>query len=110
MFGREFEFYTCSLLWLEIDRYQSKLYQFTRRTTKDFDAILTLLTANIHTVETEEISLGNIIAAYRMCYGIDMGDAPFVALALDKNALFWTGDEVLRRNLTKRGFTNFFVP
>jgi predicted nucleic acid-binding protein len=108
LFHPDYEYFSCELLWLEIERYEKKLRQHSRRTVEDFDAIHAQLRTTIRIVEDHTISLASIMAAYRLCYAIDLDDAPFVALALDLEIPLWTGDETLRRSLTKRGFTNFF--
>lgn len=46
--------------------------------------------------------------AYELCGGIDENDTPVVALALELNALLWTGDEKLKEGLKRKGFNRFF--
>ena len=51
------------------------------------------------------------IDGINLCEGcgkeIDEDDTPFIALTLELNALFWTGDRRLKRNLKERGFALF---
>lgn len=46
--------------------------------------------------------------AYDLCKDVDIKDTPFVALALELNSLFWTGDKKLKVGLAKLGYSNFF--
>ena len=42
-----------------------------------------------------------------MCKEIDLKDISFVALALELDALLWTGDKKLKEGLENRHFINF---
>jgi predicted nucleic acid-binding protein len=48
--------------------------------------------------------------AYRLCKHIDEDDTPFIALTLELNGVFWTGDKHLKEYLKEHGFTLFFEP
>ena len=48
--------------------------------------------------------------AFSLCQNIDEDDIPFIALSLQLNAGFWTGDKQLKEYLKKHGFTLFFEP
>jgi len=43
-----------------------------------------------------------------LCRDIDINDAPFVALALELEAVLWTGDKTLKNGLKDKGFDRFF--
>ena len=62
----------------------------------------------INFVNMEIISDKNLKEAYELCRGIDENDTPVVALALELNALLWTGDEKLKEGLKRKGFNGFF--
>ena len=63
----------------------------------------------INFINEEAVSAGNFIEAYKLCGDIDEKDTPFVALALELEAEFWTRDEILKRGLIKKGFNSFFA-
>jgi len=48
--------------------------------------------------------------AFRLCQNVDEDDIPFIALSLQLNAVFWTGDKQLKEYLKKQGFSLFFEP
>lgn len=39
---------------------------------------------------------------------VDEDDIPFIALSLQLNAVFWTGDGRLKKHLKRHGFVSFF--
>ena len=43
--------------------------------------------------------------AFELCRNIDENDIPFIALSLQLNAVFWTGDKKLKNYLKEHGFT-----
>lgn len=72
--------------------------------------LLAITLQKIQFVNEETVSLGNVIEAYRLCSGVDEKDAPFVALALEYDAILWTRDRTLREGLERKGFNKFFDP
>ena len=46
--------------------------------------------------------------AYNLCKTVDLKDTPFVALAIELNAMLWTGDKKLIEGLSKLDFQNFY--
>lgn len=48
--------------------------------------------------------------AFKLCRNIDEDDIPFIALSLQLNAVFWTGDKRLKNHLKNQGITLFFEP
>ncbi|MBI4315926.1 MAG: hypothetical protein HY679_08320 [Chloroflexi bacterium] len=49
-------------------------------------------------------------SAYALCRDVDEADTPHVALALELDALLWTGDKRLKGGLENKGFQRFFEP
>ncbi len=56
------------------------------------------------------ISDENKIRALNLCKDVDEADTPFIAVALEFNSPLWTSDKKLKNGLTKKGFSNFFLP
>ncbi|MBP7534856.1 MAG: hypothetical protein KA783_10450 [Chitinophagales bacterium] len=54
------------------------------------------------------MSVKNRQKAYDLCKDIDEKDLAFVALALELNALLWTGDQKLRKGLESKNFGYFY--
>ena len=63
---------------------------------------------NINFINELGIALKNKRIAYQLCKNLDIKDTMFVALALELNAMLWTGDQKLKNGLRKKGFDNFF--
>lgn len=101
-------FYMPNFLIVEIFRHKEKILQKTSADPEDVYEFLNKMTQKITFVNEGNISLGNLIQAYRLCQDIDEKDTPFVALTLEMEGKFWTRDEVLRRGLQKKGFISFF--
>lgn len=74
----------------------------------DLYELLTLTLQKIKFVREESIALANAIEAHRLCTDVDEKDAPFVALALEYDALLWTRDRTLKEGLERKGFNQFF--
>ncbi len=55
------------------------------------------------------ISLINRQKSYDICKNTDLKDIPSVALTLELNLPFWTGDKKLISGLKANGFNNFYV-
>lgn len=101
-------FYMPNFLIVEIFRHKEKILQKTSADPEDVYEFLNKMTQKITFVNEGNISLGNLVQAYRLCQDIDEKDTPFVALTLEMEGEFWTRDEVLRRGLQKKGFISFF--
>ncbi|MDZ7263984.1 MAG: PIN domain-containing protein, partial [candidate division KSB1 bacterium] len=76
----------------------------------DVYEFLNSILKKINFVNEDFISIENWQEAFRLCSDIDQKDTPFVALALELNAMLWTGDNKLKRGLIAKGFNSFFVP
>ena len=61
-------------------------------------------------VAEEFVTLEHRTQAFRLCAKVDEDDIPFIALSLQLDAVFWTGDERLKKHLKKHGFFLFFDP
>jgi len=56
------------------------------------------------------ISVDNLRQAFYYCADIDEKDIIFLALAIELNAHFWTGDKRLTEGIQRKGFNNFYQP
>ena len=59
-------------------------------------------------VAEEFVASAHKLHAFKLCKDIDEDDIPFIALSLQLDALFWTGDKRLKESLLRQGFTSFF--
>ena len=64
--------------------------------------------SKIKFVAEDFVSSEHKFQAFALCHGIDEDDIPFIALTLQLNAVFWTGDKKLKNYLKEQNFTSFF--
>lgn len=105
---RQHEYYSCNFSVLEIFTHKEKILKFSRMSESDILESLHQLLREIHLVNEQVIADNNLLKAYELCEQIDKKDIPFVALALELDALLWTGDKKLKQGLQQKGFNRFF--
>jgi predicted nucleic acid-binding protein len=70
--------------------------------------LLYRILSRIKFVAEEFVASEHKLQAFNLCKDIDEDDIPFIALSLQLDAPFWTGDKRLKESLTRQGFTSFF--
>ena len=104
----DLKFYTPNFLVVEIFKHKEKILRKSKASEDEIYEFLNQLLRKVQFVSEENLSLGNIIQAYRLCNDIDEKNTLFVALTLELEGELWTRDEVLKAGLIKKGFTSFF--
>jgi predicted nucleic acid-binding protein len=104
----DIRFYAPNFLMVEIFKHKERILQKSKAAEDEVYEILYKTLHKINFINEETISLGNFIAAYKLCADIDEKDTPFVALTLELEAELWTKDDTLKRGLIKKGFNSFF--
>lgn len=99
----KFIFFGPELLIDELERYASRIAEYTKLTPHQLSQIEQLVLSNLTLVSEELISEQSWITAYQLTNDIDEDDTPFVALALELNTKLWTGDKTLAKGLHKKG-------
>lgn len=107
---KDITFYSPNFLMVELFKHKERILNKSKLTEEETYETLTGLFAFIHFVSEDSLSMGNLIAAFRLCNEIDEKDTPFIALALELECDIWTNDEALKSGLRKRGFHRFFKP
>ena len=102
------DFYTPNFLISEIFKHKEKLIKNAKCTEEEVYEFLNKILQRIHFVNDELISFETANNAYELCKDIDEKDTPFIALVLEFNGSFWTGDNLLIKGLKAKGFNNFF--
>jgi predicted nucleic acid-binding protein len=105
----DLHFYAPNFLMVEIFKHKERILQKSKATEDEVYEVLYKTLHKITFINEETISIGNFIAAYKLCGDIDEKDTPFAALALELEGELWTKDDVLKRGLIKKGFNSFFV-
>jgi predicted nucleic acid-binding protein len=94
---------------VEIFKQKEKIVRFSSIKEEDILASLYQILRNIEFHNENLISISNWKKSYELCKNVDLKDMPFVALTLEIDGLFWTGDRQLKKELTNKGFEKFFL-
>ena len=103
-------FYVNELVFAEIFRHRDKLVRSSALSEDEIVGLLHTLLRAIELFKEDLVSDENRKAAYELCRDVDETDAPHLAIALELDALLWTGDETLKTALRAKGFDRFFMP
>jgi predicted nucleic acid-binding protein len=88
-------------------KHKERIIQRSQMSEEDILEILYRLLKHIQLINDDNISDISWKKAYQLCRGIDIKDAPFVALSMELNALLWTSDKKLKNHLTTQSFSDF---
>ena len=101
-------FFAPNFVFVELYKHKEKLTKLSKLSENDILNYLQMLVEHITFVGNETVCSENKAYAYTLCVEVDPKDTPFVALAIELNALLWTGDKRLKKHLLQKGFDNFF--
>ena len=93
---------------IELFEKKEKLLKSTKLTNDEFYSFLHLIIERITFVALERIDTIHIENAWELCKDVDEKDFAYVALTLELNGQFWTGDKKLINGLRAKGFDQFF--
>lgn len=99
----DIDFYAPHLLISELNRYSTKISNYSKLSPAALLDIESSILSTITLVSEEEISKNSWLKAYDLAKDIDEDDTPFIALAIELNAVLWTGDKILTKGLIKKG-------
>ncbi len=100
----ENKIYSPNFVFVEIFKYKEKILKCSRSDEIRIYELLNLILEKIHFVNEEFVSIENRKIAYDLCKDVDEKDTPFIALSIEINGCFWTGDKALKNHLIKNGF------
>lgn len=100
----QLRFFAPALLLQEFTRHRAKLKRASKLADAQLDAAWAAIMDNIALIDDPAVSMANRQKGRDIAAGVDEFDAPFIALALELDALLWTGDYALIRGLRKKGF------
>lgn len=106
LFDTNLAFYAPNFLISEI--YKHKLIKNSKLKESEFFLYFNGITERINFIPTDLIGINSKQKAYNLCKNVDLKDIPFVALAIDLDIPFWTGDKKLKEGLKMKGYNNFF--
>lgn len=105
--GKSLEFYSSNYLQTEIENHIDKLKKLTNLESQTLAELIELLYSKINFISEELIPKETLIIAEKLTHKVDFDDVLFVALSIHLNSSLWTGDKVLVKELTKKGFNQF---
>ena len=107
--ARQFEFYSCAYMQVEIERHWPKLLKISRLTEAELGTSYKRLLRKIKFIHEGLIPASIWAAAVELVRGIDPDDVDFVALATYLQGGIWTGDKPLRDGLRQRGYEAIYT-
>lgn len=110
LFEATWNFYVCESTLTELFRRQEKLIRRTRLDDDGLARAYYLLLKQVEVFKENRIPTACWTRARDLCAGLDLDDAPQVALTLALDGLLWTGDKALKAGLVAKGFDRFFSP
>ncbi len=108
LFESNLVFYSPNFLISEIFKHKEKLLKGSKLNESQFYLYLNGIIERIQFIPIEVISTRSRQRAYDLCKDIDIKDIAFVALSIELDIPFWTGDKKLKQGLIKKGFKKFF--
>lgn len=109
-FDPENRFYAPNYVIGEIFEKKEKILKYSALSEAELYELLYRIFEKIRFVAETLVSHENRQKAYELCRDIDEDDTPIIALALQLNAVTWTGDKKLKAGLKSKGFNPFFEP
>lgn len=104
----EYKFIAPNFIFVEIFKYKDKILKHSKLSADELLEVLNKLLSNIQFLPNKFISPLNLDKAIELCKDVDLKDCLFVALALEMDAVLWTGDKKLKTALQQKGFNQFF--
>lgn len=106
----EHTFVICEAVVVELFEHKERIVQISKLPIESVIAAYHDLLRTVTLYKENWIAPENWRRAYALCTDVDEDDTPHVALALELNALLWTGDRRLKAGLQAKGFDRFFAP
>jgi predicted nucleic acid-binding protein len=100
-------FYSTDLLLLEINEHKEKLRILSSLTEIELNKSISLITSKIRFIDAQLIPPQILIDAQNLLKEIDEDDTEFVALTNHIKGRLWTGDKVLIKGLSQKGWNKF---
>ncbi|TAE07675.1 MAG: PIN domain-containing protein [Bacteroidetes bacterium] len=108
---QDFQVYSLDYIFTELTYYQEDILKKTKLDKEQFAPYTIAIFSKIKVLPSIVLSDEAKQKAYDLCLGIDLKDAPYVALAIQMNIPLLTRDKVLLNGLQKKKFKNIlFLP
>jgi predicted nucleic acid-binding protein len=103
-------FYSPNYIIGELFEKKEKILKCTSLSEPEIYELFHRILGRIEFVTEDFVVLEHRSQAFSLCQNVDKDDIPFIALSLQLNAVFWTGDKRLKEHLKKQGYNLFFEP
>jgi predicted nucleic acid-binding protein len=107
LFSDEYEFFVPHFAIVELFKYKDKIIKFSKKSEIEVLEILYHILSQLSFINEKSLSLESRQKSYDLCKNIDLKDVAFVALAIELEALIWTGDLKLKNGLIEIGYNRF---
>lgn len=104
-----FDFYSPSYLLDELDNHIQKLLKISGLSEKELDLLQRILFKKIDLIDLESIRDSTWEKAIELAKDVDEFDAPFLALALERESPLWTGDKKLITDWRRKASIGFLL-
>ena len=104
LLSKYFSFFSCNSSIAELLVLKDKIVKYTTIKNKELFHFMYQIMKEIEFINERYISKESFYKAWQLCKDIDESDTPFVALAIELEALLWTGDKELMEGLKSKGF------
>jgi predicted nucleic acid-binding protein len=92
---------------IELFKYKDKIIKFSKKSEIEVLEIIYHILSQLSFINEKSLSLESRQKSYDLCKNIDLKDVAFVALAIELEALIWTGDLKLKNGLIEIGYNRF---
>jgi len=100
-------FYSTDLLLLEIEEHTDKLIRISNISKAELEKTILIIKSKIKFIDARLIPANVFKTAYHLLENIDIDDTEFVALTDHIHGRLWSGDKILQRGLTEKGWNKF---
>ncbi len=107
-FSDSYKLYSCNFSIIEIFKYKEKILKYSKIDEPELLDKLYKVLKHVTFINEKFISTDCFEKAYDLCSDIDEKDTLFIALTIELDSVFWTGDKKLINGLKKKGFDRFF--
>lgn len=95
-------------LFLKLFKHKEKLLRYSKLNEDEILELLSQVVSNIKFISHKTLSAVSLRRSYELCHDVDAKDTIFIAMTLEINGIFWTGDKKLIAGLKQKGFNRFF--
>jgi predicted nucleic acid-binding protein len=101
--SNNFDFFAPTAIIQELEKHHKKLLRISRYSENDLNFLKRILLKKIEIIDLESIAPSTWEKAIELVKDVDEFDAPFIALSLELDSPFWTGDKRLTKGMAGKG-------